>query len=193
MFGITSIGSVWSEKLRVTQSRCSQGFWNFEKNKRTTCRSGTCREWNNSLSNLWPVFGKLIAYGFPKLKIIPSKTDDYKLTVVKFSRGTTILLARERAESIKLDVSIPDSTLLINNYFLLPSSEKWRNQSVKLILEVPEGKSIFMTRNLENLIYDKKNIDGSWDFDMLGKKVFMLNGRLTGDLVELTDTIKTTK
>ncbi|HPS11574.1 MAG TPA: hypothetical protein PK664_09380 [Paludibacteraceae bacterium] len=112
---------------------------------------------------------------------------------MKFSRGTTILLARERAESIKLDVSIPDSTLLINNYFLLPSSEKWRNQSVKLILEVPEGKSIFMTRNLENLIYDKKNIDGSWDFDMLGKKVFMLNGRLTGDLVELTDTIKTTK
>ena len=136
---------------------------------------------------------KLVAYGFPKLKIIPSKTGDYKLTVVRFARGTTIMSARERAEAIILDVKIPDSTLIINNYFMLPGNEKWRNQSVKLILEVPEGKSIFMTRNVENLIYDKDNIDASWNLDMLGKKMYMVGGKLTDDVIVVHDTLNAVK
>ncbi|MEI6124145.1 MAG: PspC domain-containing protein [Bacteroidota bacterium] len=121
---------------------------------------------------------KLIAYGYPKLKIIPSKTNQYKLTVIKFSRGTSIISARERAEAINSEIAAPDSILFISNYFLLPFNEKWRNQSVKLVLEVPEGKSIFMTPNVENLIYDTDNIDGSWNSDMVGKKMTMLRGRL---------------
>jgi len=136
---------------------------------------------------------KLIAYGFPKLKIIPSKTGDYKLTLVKFSRGTTIMSARERAEAILLDVKIPDSTLIINNYFMLPANEKWRNQSVKIILEVPEGKSIFMTKNVENLIYDRDNIDASWNLDMLGKKMYMVGGKLTDEVIVVHDTLNTIK
>ena len=121
---------------------------------------------------------EVIAYGFPKLKIVPSKTDLYKLTVVKFSRGTTMMAARERAEAIRSEVSVPDSSLVINNYFLLPMHEKWRNQSVKLILEVPEGKSIFLTKNVENLIYDRDNIDGTWNSEMTGKKLTMQGGHL---------------
>ena len=136
---------------------------------------------------------KLVVYGFPKLKVIPSKTGTYKLTVIKFSRGTTLMNARRRAESVKFDATMADSVLYINNYFLLAAGEKWRNQSVKLILEVPEGKSVYLTKNLENLIYDRDNLDGSWDFDMLGKKMFMVNGRLTGDVVVVKDTVKTTK
>ena len=136
---------------------------------------------------------KLVAYGFPKLKIIPSKTGDYKLTVMRFSRGTTLMSARERAEAIILDIKTPDSTLVLNNYFLLPAKEKWRNQSVKLILEVPEGKSIFMTKNVENLIYDKDNIDASWNLDMLGKKMYMVGGKLTDEVIVVHDTLKTTK
>ncbi len=136
---------------------------------------------------------KLVVYGFPKLKIIPSKTGAYKLTITKFSRGTTLMNARRRAESIRFDATMADSVLLINNYFLLAAGDKWRNQSVKLILEVPEGKSVYLPKNLENLVYDRDNLDGSWDFDMLGKKVFMLNGRLTSDVVVVTDTIKTIK
>jgi len=136
---------------------------------------------------------KLVVYGFPKLKVIPSKTGTYKLTVIKFSRGTTLMNARRRAESVKFDATMADSVLYINNYFLLAAGEKWRNQSVKLILEVPEGKSVYLTKNLENLIYDRDNLDGSWDFDMLGKKMFMVIGRLTGDVVVVNDTVKTTK
>jgi phage shock protein PspC (stress-responsive transcriptional regulator) len=120
----------------------------------------------------------LMAYGFPKLKIIPSKTGQYKLTVIKFARGTTLMAARERAEAIRSEVNIPDSSVVINNYFLLPEHEKWRNQSVKLILEVPEGKSIFMTKNVENLIYDRDNTDGSWNTEMTGKRMTMHEGRL---------------
>jgi hypothetical protein len=130
---------------------------------------------------------EVLAYGFPKLKIIPSKTDQYKLTVVKFSRGTTLMGARERAQAIRSEVTVPDSTLLISNYFLLPQHEKWRNQSVKLILEVPEGKSIFLTKNVENLIYDRDNTDGSWNTEMTGKRMTMRDGRLE----ENTEIVKT--
>jgi len=121
---------------------------------------------------------KLIAYGFPKLKIVAASGGEYKLTVIKFARGTSLLSARHRAEAIKADVATPDSTLFINNYFVLPFNEKWRNQSVKLLLEVPEGKSIFLTGNVENLVYDSNYLDGSWNTDMIGKKMTMHNGIL---------------
>ena len=88
------------------------------------------------------------------------------------------MAARQRAEAIQSEVLTPDSTLVISNYFLLKPHEKWRNQTVKLYLEVPEGKSIVMTKNLENLIYDGNNIDGSWNTDMIGKKMTMHDGRL---------------
>jgi phage shock protein PspC (stress-responsive transcriptional regulator) len=120
----------------------------------------------------------IIAYGFPKLKIVPSKTDQYKLSIIKYSRGTTLMTARERAEAIRSEVIIVDTSVIINNYFLLPEHEKWRNQSVKIILEVPESKSIFLSKNVDKLIYDRDNIDGSWNFDMTGKKMTMQNGRL---------------
>ncbi len=136
---------------------------------------------------------RLIAYGFPKLKIIPSATDKFNLTMMKYSRGTTLMLARKRAEAIKMDVSVHDSVLQLNNYFLLPAYEKWRNQSVILVLEVPEGKSVIISKDLENLIYDSEYMDKSWDLDMLGKKMYMHNGRLTGDVIVLTDTVKNTK
>ncbi len=134
------------------------------------------------------------AYGFPKLKIIPSETDAYKLTVVKFSRGTTIMNARNRAEVINMNISIADSTMSISNYFLLPYFEKWRNQSVKIVLEVPEGKSIFMTKRVENLIYDRDNVDGSWNLDMIGKKMIMKDGELIENTeIEKTDSIPAPK
>ena len=98
--------------------------------------------------------------------------------------------ARNRAEVINMNVSIADSTVSISNYFLLPYFEKWRNQSVKLVLEVPEGKSIFMTKRVENLIYDRDNVDGSWNLDMIGKKMTMKDGELIENSeIQATDTI----
>lgn len=132
---------------------------------------------------------KMLVYGLPKLKIIPSKTNQYKLTIVKISRGSNLIAARERAESVKMGVKVIDSLLIIDNYFLLPEQAKWRNQSVKLILEVPEGKNIFLSKNLNKLAYNNEFMDGSWDFDLTGKILTMHNGRLiiSSDLPMVND------
>ncbi|MCK9611848.1 MAG: PspC domain-containing protein [Bacteroidales bacterium] len=132
-------------------------------------------------------------YGFPRLKIAPSKSGEYKLTVLRYAKGESINQAFERAGRIIYNVTVADSTISLDNYFMLPEKSKWRNQNIRLILEVPEGKSVFLNDDLRKLVYDSDNQDYSWDFSMTGKKMYMVDGRLTSDVVVVTDTVKIIK
>lgn len=40
-------------------------------------------------------------------------------------------------------------------------------QELDLTLEIPYGKVVFLDHSLEDLIYDIKNQENMWDYDML--------------------------
>jgi phage shock protein PspC (stress-responsive transcriptional regulator)/vacuolar-type H+-ATPase subunit H len=111
--------------------------------------------------------GKIIHYGYPKLKIIKGDTAGYELIVVKSSKGKSIMESGRRADNIKYSVKQSDSVIRLDNYFMIPETDKWRDQKVKIILKVPVGKRIFLKKNLENMVYDSEGLDESWNPDMV--------------------------
>jgi phage shock protein C len=111
--------------------------------------------------------GKIIHYGYPKLKIIKGDTAGFEIIVVKSSKGKSIMESGRRAENIKYSIKQADSVIRLDNYFMIPETDKWRDQKVKIILKVPVGKRIFLKKNLENMVYDSDGLDESWNPDMV--------------------------
>ena len=44
-----------------------------------------------------------------------------------------------------------------------------RGQDVRLVLKLPVGKSVYLGKDLEAIIYDIENVTNTWDDDMLGR------------------------
>jgi len=60
-----------------------------------------------------------------------------------------------------------DENLIFDDFFSI-EKQLWRMQELDLTLEIPIGKVIYLDHSLEDLIYDIKNQENMWDYDMLG-------------------------
>ena len=71
------------------------------------------------------------------------------LKVEKNSRGSSYQVARDRAEQIKYNVNITDGKLSLDNYFLTDAKNKFRGQSVRLTLYMPEGSILYANKSIK--------------------------------------------
>ncbi len=81
------------------------------------------------------------------IRVIIEKSEDEEFVLIQEtkSRGNGLREAKTLAKNIDHTVSRTNNQLDIKPFFLLNKGEKWRAQSVNLILKVPEGKSIKFT------------------------------------------------
>ncbi len=114
-----------------------------------------------------------ISFGFPQVDIEKSETDSFQLVVVKGAQGATNKEATIRSRSINYDFNQSDSVLNFSPYFDILKEDKWRGQSVKVILKVPVGKTVYLNRNMKNVIYDIDNTTNTWDDEMVGRRWVM--------------------
>jgi len=118
-------------------------------------------------------------YGIPTFKFIPSDSSNYSVVITRSSHGSSILQARQKAQTITYQVQQQDSVLHINNYFNLPAREKWRNQKVRVAFKVPVGQKVRFDKSMENLLYVDHSMDDSWNEEMIGKVMVMTPTGLT--------------
>ena len=85
----------------------------------------------------FPILHKGEFYGEPRLKIRPSGDDNYKLKLFYSASGHTDEEADRNMQMIEYVFNIDSSTLVLDPYFKLMASEKWRDQEVKIELFVP--------------------------------------------------------
>jgi len=76
------------------------------------------------------------------LTIEKSDSEEFVLIQETKSRGNGLREAKRLAKQVQHEVKLSGNQLAIQPYFILNKGEKWRSQSVQLILKVPEGKSI---------------------------------------------------
>ncbi len=117
--------------------------------------------------------------GRVKLDIKKSLTDEFQLVKQQESQGRSKSRAYERAESIEYKVGQQDSILMFDSHFKFPLQDHFRGQQVKLILKVPEGKSVLLGRGVADIIYDVQNVTDTYDRDMIGHVWTMLPVGLT--------------
>ena len=118
----------------------------------------------------WPFYGvnqDTILLNAVGVNIEKSSDSSFHIEKVTFSRGRSPEQARALAERVKFEINQQDSVLILPKGFAISSEEKWRGQSVLVILKVPVGKRIELSPRLHN--YNWRGIDNyrgrGWDGD----------------------------
>ncbi|WP_315818953.1 ECF transporter S component [Paraflavitalea speifideaquila] len=106
-----------------------------------------------------------------RVNIRKSKDANYHVYRVRLSRGADPDVARDLANRINFNIDQQDSLLVLPKGFAISRFEKFRNQQVLVIVEVPVGKRIQIDRKVEDyewfsLQYNRRrgwNNDNEWD------------------------------
>lgn len=110
-----------------------------------------------------------------ELDIQKADGDRFELVKITTGRGPNRKEAELNAAGISYELVQDDSVLRLSRDYLIPRDTKFRAQKIQLILKVPVGKSVFLGENIEDVIYDIKNVTNTWDNDMIGHTWTMTN------------------
>lgn len=106
-----------------------------------------------------------------KVNVVKSKDSAYHVYLMQLSRGNDNEQARKLAEKIEFKVSQENNSLILPPAFAVSRNEKWRNQKVIVVVEVPEGKTVTLDESLEdydyfNIQFNRRGINrGDWQVD----------------------------
>jgi phage shock protein PspC (stress-responsive transcriptional regulator)/nitrogen fixation protein len=84
------------------------------------------------------------------------------------SLGSSEKNALDKIRNIKYNLTTTENSIIFEDYFSFPISDKYRAQKIKLILEVPVGKVIYLDRSTKDFIYDLDNVTNTYDKEMVG-------------------------
>jgi hypothetical protein len=118
----------------------------------------------------WPLFGANLdsfMLNTVRVDVVKSTDSAFHATKVKFSHGTDPVNARNLAEKINFQTYQVDSILYLPKGFSISKNERFRNQQILMILQVPVGKRFFFDRALSkyNWFDVRYNRHGGFDID----------------------------
>ncbi len=124
-------------------------------------------------------------FGEPRIDIMKSLSDQIEIKIKFYAHGKTTKDAIEFAREINYNWTQNDSIIEFDHFFTLPDNTKYQVQSVRIILYLPEGKSVYMLDGMTKVIYDIQNMQNMWDNFMVEKMWTMTERGL-----DLSDSIK---
>lgn len=113
--------------------------------------------------------GKKTISGKPELIIEKSDEDFANITMIKKARGGSKILAKQNASEIIYNYSIKDSIVTLDPIFTMPDNTKWKNQDITLVMNLPEGYSIYLDSTLMDILDYNQPFSNYWPDEMLGK------------------------
>ncbi|MCC7303249.1 MAG: PspC domain-containing protein [Bacteroidia bacterium] len=123
---------------------------------------------NNKDWDFMNMNGEKIRFGFPDLTVEKADGDSFQIEIIRTARGIDKKDALNRARNILYKApGITDSVVEFYSVSEFDRSNKLRAQDVKIIVRVPVGKSVFLSKTLSHLLYDVPNVHDLWDEDML--------------------------
>lgn len=112
--------------------------------------------------------------------LIISRSDDksLKVTVKKRSAGRSRSDALRKAERLQYDFAIKGDTVFLDEYFTIPSGQKWSVDDIWIDLYIPEGTRIIFDNTTEKMYANEHNYD-EWGSDSEGRDY--VRSSTTGD------------
>ena len=95
--------------------------------------------------------------GNVRIKIEKSSTDSFQVGLIKMCNSDTRTNADRLASHINFNISQSDSLLLTDRAISINTTDKFRNQSVEVIVYVPVGHRIKINKNMS---YNRIRIEG---------------------------------
>lgn len=113
-----------------------------------------------------------------ELDIVPSTDGNIVLERVYKARGRTVQHAKSNAAAISYDVMVSDDEIRFNPVFGLGDNRKWRSQSVKLRLKVPDGIVVIPDHEMTAILDDADNTLNAGAYTVAGNRWLVRNGIL---------------
>ncbi|HKH60864.1 MAG TPA: PspC domain-containing protein [Flavitalea sp.] len=118
----------------------------------------------------WPVYGinqDTLMLNNVRINLVKSKDSSYHIYKVRFSRGNNPDVARRLAEKVQFNITQQDSVLMLPKGFAVSRDDKFRNQQVLVVVEIPVGKRIQVDRSISNFEWFDVNYNRrrGWNFD----------------------------
>lgn len=106
-----------------------------------------------------------------KVKVVKSKDGLYHTHLMKIAKGNDRAAAEALAQKIEFKPVQNDSILYLPANFTVSRQDKWRNQKVIVVIEVPEGKFVTLDNSIEdyhyfNVQFNRRNNRGDWDINI---------------------------
>lgn len=118
-------------------------------------------------------------WGRPKVRVVSSDNDSLYVFMIKSAHGSEKPEAALRAKNITYSLQQKDSVLLIDKYCSFPSTDKYRDQEVEVLIKLPRNKVIYFDNSIKRLLYDVDNTNEIYDEEMVGKYWKMTENGLT--------------
>jgi len=99
-----------------------------------------------------------------KVKVTQSADSLYHIYKERISRGNTSEVAKDLASRISFDISQQDSIINLPKGFAINSKDKFRNQQVMVMVEVPVGKKIQFNKNINGYNWFNINVQRQRNF-----------------------------
>lgn len=102
-----------------------------------------------------------------RIKLVRSPDSSYHIQKVKFARGNTPAIAEDNAANINFAVAQNDSVISLGKGFPVSKQNKFRNQQVLLVIEIPVGKKIMIDKSVDWYDWFDINVDRrrGWNID----------------------------
>ena len=95
----------------------------------------------------------------PHLNVNTFGDDVTKVEVRRRSAGRTQSDAMKKAEGLLYNYSVTKDTLILDEYFTIPSGRKWSADNVSINLSVPEGTILKFDSASENLLHSNSGFE----------------------------------
>ena len=111
-----------------------------------------------------------IAISNVRFSVLPSSSENTYLQMKTEARGLDLAEARRYARAIKYPWRQRGDSLLLPDFFKIEPGEAYRFQQIEITLYLAVGDSIFLSPSTEDILYDIPNVNGLWDYEMLGHR-----------------------
>ena len=130
-------------------------------------------EWNIILTDQEDMF-----FGTPRLRITQSETDSFQIVTYSYARGYSGKGALLRAKKTLYNFKQSDDTIIFDRYFKLPENVKWRGQLMKIVIKVPRGKTINISKNMRIFFEVNEHVMHYYNDNFSGKHMEMTDDGL---------------
>jgi hypothetical protein len=112
-------------------------------------------------------------YGEVEVDIEKSRSSEYEIRIVKGSIGSNEEEAGRIASEIEYSYDLEGSNLVLDPYFKSDLDNKWRIQTLRIYVYIPEDKAVHFDRNTASFLDGIYNLDHYSNYRMAGKTWIM--------------------
>lgn len=101
-----------------------------------------------------------------RIRLLPSKDSFFHLRTFALANGKTYAAAEQNARAIQYKTFQQDSIVWLSKYLVIGRAEKFHNQQMLLIFEIPQGKKVELDQKIDDFDWQEITVNTGNGFNL---------------------------